>query len=76
MDIPHRSVFGAFGRLERQLGEFLDYVPFEQAHHEVWSPILATIILEACSQLDSLWKMELREIGGTNADAKIPDYFK
>jgi hypothetical protein len=57
-DFPGRSVISWFSSVEQMLEEVLAVIPYEEAHLGVWSPKLTTIILEACSQLDSLWKHE------------------
>ena len=56
MPIPVKSVLTAFTDVEGQLRTFLDRVPFVPEHDQVWSPALASCLLEACSQLDSFWK--------------------
>ncbi len=56
---PGRSVISAFNLVERMLGEVLHVIPYAPEHEGVWSPSLVTILLEACSQLDSLWKYEV-----------------
>ena len=76
MSIPHRSIVAAYSRLENGLSDFLRAIPLESAHLQVWSPILATTILEAGSQLDSLWKMQLRADETASDRADIAKYFK
>lgn len=49
----------AFNDVERALSDVLDYIPYCEAHELVWSPKLAQIILDAGSQLDSLWRNEV-----------------
>jgi len=57
------------------LEDFLEAVPLEVAHLSVWSPVLASVILEAATQLDSLWKLQLRALGKDSSKANIIDYF-
>jgi hypothetical protein len=75
MDVPHQSILAAYNRTERQLEDFLGAIPLETAHLSVWSPVLASIILEAASQLDSLWKLQLRALGKDPSKANIKDHF-
>jgi hypothetical protein len=71
-----RSVILWFESAERMLMEVLDIIPYETAHENVWSPRLVTILLEACSQLDSLLKHEAVQLhGASSGQLKIPDYF-
>ncbi|AZQ11184.1 hypothetical protein [Shewanella khirikhana] len=49
-----KAVVASYINLEKQLLSFMDVVPLESNHLNVWSPQLVTIILEAASQLDSL----------------------
>jgi hypothetical protein len=72
-----RSVIVWFETAERMLGEVLDVVPYETAHENMWSPRLVTVLLETCSQLDSLLKLEAKQslqLSGTKLDIK--DYFQ
>lgn len=55
------SVINSFIATEDALSEFLRFVPYCEEHKAVWSPALATIILETCSQLDSLWQYEAKQ---------------
>lgn len=41
---------------ERDLIAALEFVPYEAGHRDVWSPPFASLLLDTCSQLDSLWK--------------------
>ncbi len=41
---------------ERDLIAALEFVPYENGHRDVWSPPFASLLLDTCSQLDSLWK--------------------
>lgn len=70
-----RSVIVWFESAEQMLMTVLDVIPYEAAHENVWSPRLVTILLEACSQLDSLLKHEAAQLRGTAGQPKIGDYF-
>lgn len=59
MNVPHRSIMSAYERTERQLEEFLSVVPPERRRLRVWSPVLASILLEVGTQLHSLWKLQI-----------------
>lgn len=52
---PARSVVTSFLWCEEALLGVLRVVPWCPEHKRVWSPMLTTVIMEACSQLDSLW---------------------
>ena len=61
--------------------DVLRHIPYVPSHESVWSPSLTTILLEACSQLDSLWKYEVKNTpasilhpSGKNLDIKY--YFQ
>lgn len=56
MPVPINSVLAGLTTLEKQLSDFLAQIPFVPEHDNVWSPSLASHILEAGSQLDSFWK--------------------
>lgn len=45
-----------FSAVESMLAEAFLHVPCCQEHRSVWSPRFAQIIIEAASQIDSLWK--------------------
>ena len=58
----------------------INTVPYCQEHENVWSPKLATVLLESCSQLESLWKYQLNLFSQQmNVNLKdkpnITDYF-
>ncbi len=74
MDFSPSSVISSFNSVERMLHDFMYFVPYCDDHEKVWSPRLATVLLEAGSQLDSLWKVE----GGWAANRRpnIKDYFE
>src|ERR1700722_8438739 len=57
---PGRSVVSSYISVEDTLDEVLAIVPYCAAHENVWSPVLVTVLLESCSQLDSLWHFEAR----------------
>ncbi len=68
---PARTVIVSFNLIERMMSDIVGVVPFCPEHHGVWSPQLATVLLEAGSQLDSLWKA--RSPAGPRPD--MPAYF-
>lgn len=57
-DAPAFGVIAVDGLLnaEATLHEALRYIPYCDEHRSVWSPTFARIILDAASQVDSLWK--------------------
>jgi len=55
LDFPGRTVITSFLSCEKTLARVLDVVPWCHDHESVWSPVLTTVIMEACTQLDSLW---------------------
>lgn len=57
-DAPAFGVTAVEGLIdvEASLHDALRYVPFCDEHRDVWSPAFARIILEAASQVDSVWK--------------------
>src|SRR5688500_4347934 len=52
-----RSILAAFDQVEADLNDFMGRVPLANEHFAVWSPALVRCIVDACSQLDSLWKL-------------------
>lgn len=74
---PARSTLTSYVRVESMLKNFLDVVPYCADHEDVWSPELATILHEACSQFDSLWKHEVRVKNSnlTNHQLDMRNYF-
>jgi len=58
---PGRTVIQTFIATEAILEEVLAVVPFCEEHGAVWSPRLTTVLLEAGSQIDSLWRFEAEE---------------
>jgi hypothetical protein len=79
--IPAETVLNTYQRVEDSLHAVLQVVPYCDNHRNVWSDHLATVILEACSLLDSLWLAQswqspcVRESKRRNA-IKMFDYFK
>ena len=74
---PGRNVISWYESVEALLDDVLTVIPFEPSHLTVWSPKLTTVLLETCSQLDSLWKHEallLPDVTGRRLTIK--DYFK
>lgn len=70
-------VINSYAAIESALLDILNIVPYCREHMNVWSPKLATILLESCSQLDSLWKYEARQSAYTkHSNLSIEDYFK
>jgi len=55
---PANTVVNSYIRTESVVADFLSQVPYCTEHAEIWSPTLATVLLETCSQLDSLWKCQ------------------
>jgi hypothetical protein len=63
--------------VESMLTEVLRFVPYCDEHKQVWSYHLARIILDASSQLDSLWKAAavLQDPGAASDRLTIIDHF-
>lgn len=63
--------------LEKTLHDALRYVPCCDEHNKVWSPVFASIIIDAASQVDSVWKASTRHANpNTNSDRlTIVDHF-
>ena len=73
---PANSVINSFNTTEKMLVDVVNVVPYCDGHRDVWSPVLVTIILEACSQLDSLWKYDAKQSSYVTKDRlSIRDYF-
>lgn len=71
------SVLSTYRFSESMLSEVLEVVPYCPEHEGVWSPRLATIVLDVCSQLDSLWKYEARQSPYVSKpQLNIKDYFE
>lgn len=79
---PERTVVTSFLLCEETLTGVLRIVPWCEEHEHVWSPVLTTVIMEACTQLDSLWRYTAwlsRCVGAKKKernDLGIPDYFR
>ena len=79
--IPAETVVNTYQRIEDSLHRVLQVVPYCDNHKQVWSDYLVTVILEACSLLDSLWRAQswqsscVRKSKKRN-DIKMFDYFK
>lgn len=73
---PAKTVVDSFLYCERMLTDVLRVVPYCDGHKEVWSPVLTTVIMESCSQLDSLWGHTAeRSPCVTKTEFNITDYF-
>ena len=67
-NFPGETVISSFRHIELMFEDVLGHIPYVPEHENVWSPSLVTILMEACSQLDSLWKYRV-----TNSpDAILP----
>lgn len=53
---PANHVIETFRHCESQLNEILRVVPYCKEHEKVWSPLFSSLLLDSCSQLDSLWR--------------------
>ena len=76
VQFPSNSVLDWYTEAEKMLADFLEYVPYCDAHKAVWSPKLVVVLQETCSQLDSLWRWEAINIHGKNDGVDIADYFE
>ncbi len=65
----------SFLAVESALVSVLRHIPYCDAHKAVWSPALAQIILEAASQVDSIWKA-VTAAGGNNDRLTITNHFE
>lgn len=72
---PAAMVVSSYLRLERQLRGVLEVVPYCDAHRGVWSPALVAVLLDAGSQIDSLWRTESRLSRSTASDPNLVDFF-
>ncbi len=52
---PANTAVNSYLDAEKMLVDVLRVVPYCNEHEDVWSPRLVTVLLESCSQLDSLW---------------------
>ena len=76
-NFPANSVISSYVSTENMLKDILQIVPFCDEHENVWSPKLVTIILESCSQLDSLWKSQaLNSPCVSKTNLNVSDYFE
>ena len=78
---PGETVISSFNQLELMFSEFLRHIPYVLEHENVWSPGLVTILMEACSQLDSLWKYKVtnspnRILPPSGQNLNITHYFE
>ncbi|QSV46268.1 hypothetical protein [Geobacter benzoatilyticus] len=70
-------IISSYKFVEQLLAETLQVIPYCAEHENVWSPRLSTVLLEACSQLDSLWKFELnQDMPVENTQRTIVDYYQ
>jgi len=78
-DAPAFGVIAVEGLLsaEAALQEALRYVPYCDEHRGVWSPAFTRIILDAASQVDSVWKATARRLALPRAGDRmtIRDHF-
>lgn len=73
---PASSVVNTYIITENMLvDDVLRIIPYCNEHENFWSPILVTILLETCSQLDSLWKYEAAQSRFTSKRPDIANYF-
>ena len=73
---PGSSVVNWYTTAENMLADVLRVVPYCAEHKSVWSPVLVTILQETCSQLDSLWRYQVkRNMTAVGGDLCIKDYF-
>lgn len=73
---PGNSVVASYLSVEKMLGDVLQVVPYCPSHENVWSPALVTVLLESCSQLESLWHFEAKQSPCVpRKDLHIKDYF-
>jgi hypothetical protein len=63
-DFPGETVISSFHQVERMFQDVLTHIPYVAEHENVWSPSLGIILLEACSQLDSLWRFIVNNTPG------------
>jgi hypothetical protein len=75
MNFPASTAVGSYQNVEAMLGRVLKIVPYCGEHRSVWSPDLVTVMLEAGSQLDSIWRAQSRLSHFTKANPDIVDYY-
>ena len=75
---PASSVVNWYITAEDMLLDVLRVVPYCRENDNVWSPVLARILQEGCSQLDSLWLDEARTLAlcAKSDELNIRDYFE
>ena len=81
LKIPAETVLNTYQRIEDSLHSVLQVVPYCDNHKQVWSDYLVTVILEACSLLDSLWRAQSMQSSCVQKakkrnDLNMFDYFK
>jgi hypothetical protein len=72
---PDYTVMAGFRLAEQMLHNVLEVLPYCPNHENVWSPQLATVLLEIGSQLDSLWMEMLARSGMRVVEEGIMGYF-
>lgn len=71
------SIIRWFNSTESLLEDVLETIPYVPEHRDVWSPKLVTIILETCSQLDSLLKFRASQSAYVTQDRlDIGNYYE
>jgi hypothetical protein len=74
---PANTVLGTYISTENMLIDAMRIIPYCDEHEDVWSPVFITILLEVCSQLDSLWKYQAQlSPCVTKNRLTIQDYFE
>ena len=74
---PANTVVDSFLYCEQMLADVFRVVPYCDDHKEIWSPVLTTVIMESCSQLDSLWGHTAQQSSCvTKTKFTIEDYFR
>ncbi len=76
-----RTAVESYLSCEQTLAGVLRVVPWCDEHKSVWSPALCTVIMEACTQLDSLWRFTAWhstcvQQSKKRKDLSIHDYFR
>jgi len=76
-DAPPFGITAVEGLLttEAMLQEAVRYVPFCDEHRSVWSSHFARVILEAASQVDSVWKATAKIVDPTTDRLTLKDHF-
>ncbi len=74
---PANAVLNTYISTENMLIDAMRIIPYCEEHEDVWSPVFVTILLEVCSQLDSLWKYQAQLSSFvTKTRLTIKDYFE